>query len=118
MDNEILFSETQQFRQWWLWLILLSINGLFIFGVFKQVIDGKQFGENPVSNTGLLGVTSFTLFLTLLFMNCRLDTKIKNDGIYVRFFPFHIKFKHYSWDTLTKSFIRKYSPLAEYGGWV
>ncbi len=117
MSSEVLFTERQRFRQWWLWLILLGINGLFIFGVFKQVIGGEQFGDKPMSNAGLLVATGLTLLLTLLFINIRLDTNIKKDGIYVRFFPFHLKFKYYSWDTLTKSFVRQYSPLTEYGGW-
>jgi hypothetical protein len=117
MANEILFTERQKFKQWWLWLLLLSINGLFLFGVYKQVIDGQQFGDKPMSNAGLLVTAGLTILLTLLFVNFRLDTNIKNDGIYVRFFPFHLKFKHYTWDSLTKSFVRQYSPLTEYGGW-
>ena len=117
MDNEVLFKERQRFKQWWLWLILLGTNGLFLFGVFKQVIGGEQFGDNPMSNAGLLIATGLTFALTLLFINFRLDTTIKKDGIYVRFFPLHFKFKHYSWDSLTKSFVRQYSPLTEYGGW-
>ena len=34
----ILFSETQKFKQWWIWLLLLSINSIFIFGIYVQVI--------------------------------------------------------------------------------
>ena len=117
MDNEVLFTERQRFKQWWLWLILLGINGLFLFGVFKQVIGEQQFGDKPMSNAGLLITTGLTIALTLLFINFRLDTTIKRDGIYVRFFPFHLKFKYYSWDNLTKSYVRQYSPLTEYGGW-
>ena len=117
MNNEILFKESQRFKQWWLWLILLSFNGLFLFGVFKQVIEEQWFGDNPMSNEGLITATVLTIIVTILFVNYRLDTKIKTDGIYVRFFPFHIKFKHYTWDKLTKSFVRQYSPLMEYGGW-
>ncbi len=97
LNNEILFTESQRFKQWWLWLILLSFNGLFLFGVFKK----QQFGDNPMSNEGLLTATVLTIIITILFVNYRLDTKIKTDGIYVRFFPFHIKFKHYTWDKLT-----------------
>jgi hypothetical protein len=117
MNNEILFKESQRFKQWWLWLILLGFNILFLFGVFKQVIEEQWFGDNPMSNEGLITATVLTIIVTILFVNYRLDTKIKTDGIYVRFFPFHIKFKHYTWDKLTKSFVRQYSPLMEYGGW-
>lgn len=47
----------------------------------------------------------------------KLQTVIKTDGIYVRFFPIHIAFRKYSWDKLSKVYVRTYSPLAEYGGW-
>lgn len=117
MNNEVLFTERQRFKQWWLWLILFGINGLFIFGVCKQVIGGQQFGNKPMSNTGLLIVTGLTFLLVLLFLNFRLETRIKTDGIYVRFFPFHLSFKHYAWNKLNKSYVRSYSAITEYGGW-
>lgn len=97
--------------------MLLGTNGLFLFGVFKQVILGQQFGDEPISNTGLLIVFGLTLLLTILFRNSRLDTQIKKDGIYVRFFPFHLSFRHYNWERINKSFVRQYSPIKEYGGW-
>lgn len=117
MNKEILFRETQKFRQWWLWLILMGINGLFLFGVFMQVIGGQKFGDKTMSDSQLITATFFTIILTLLFTSIRLETIIKNDGIYVRFFPLHLKFKHYSWERLTKSYIRQYSAISEYGGW-
>ena len=117
MNNEILFVERQKFKQWWLWLILLGVNALFLSGVFKQVMGGQQFGDKPMSNTELLVTTALTVILTLLFVSFHLDTIIRKDGIYVRFSPFHLKFKHYTWDRLTKSFVRQYSPITEYGGW-
>lgn len=117
MKNEILFTEKQRFNQWWVWLILLGINGLFLFGVFKQVIIGEEFGDNPMNNAGLLITAGIIILFTILFMNFRLETKIDKDGIYVRFSPFHAKFKQYTWDSITKSFVRQYSPIAEYGGW-
>ena len=116
MDNEILFTERQKFSQWWLWLILLGVNAISIFSVYKQVITEQAFGENPIS-IGLFLMTGMTLLVTVLFMNCQLNTIIKKDGIYVRFFPFQLKFRYYNWDSLIKSFVRQYSPLLEYGGW-
>ncbi|MDH4091745.1 MAG: DUF6141 family protein [Cyclobacteriaceae bacterium] len=117
MDNEILFTERQRFSQWWLWIILIGINGLFLFGVFKQLVLGQQFGSKPMSNMGLLFAWGLTLLLTILFNTFRLDTQIRKDGIYVRFFPVHLSFRHYAWDKIKKSFIRQYSPIGEYGGW-
>jgi hypothetical protein len=70
-----------------------------------------------MSDSGLLIACGLTFLLSLLLLNTRLDTVVKRNGIYVRFFPFHFKFKHYAWDELKKSFVRRYSPLTEYGGW-
>jgi hypothetical protein len=117
MDNKILFTERQKFNQWWIWLILLAINGFFILGVFKQLVIGQQFGDKPMNNTELLIIAGLTFMLSILFLNFRLETQIKKDGIYVRFFPFHIAFKHYTWDIIAKSYVRQYSAITEYGGW-
>ncbi len=65
MNNEILFKEKQRFQQWWLWLIFLGVNLFFLYGVFKQVIGGQQFGDKPMSNTGLLIATGLTIILTI-----------------------------------------------------
>lgn len=117
MNDKILFTETQRFKQWWIWFILLGINGILIFGFFTQIIGGQKFGSKPMGNTELVVITVLMILLTLLFSNLRLETKIRRDGIYVRFFPFHLKFRHYAWDKLTKSYVRHYSPVSEYGGW-
>jgi len=70
-----------------------------------------------MSDKGLIIVTRLFVSLTLLVISFKLETKIKRDGIYVRFFPFHLKFNHCSWDSLSKSFVRKYFAITEYGGW-
>lgn len=117
MTNKILFKETQRFKQKWLWLILAFVNGIILFGVYKQVFIGYQFGNNPMSNSLLITVSILLFTLTIFIAKCKLETEIKTDGIYVRFFPFHIQFKYYPWEILTKSFVRIYSPIIEYGGW-
>jgi len=117
MENEILFKESQRFKQWWIWLILIGVNGIFIVGIIMQVFLEKQFGDNSMSNTALIILTGVFLLFTVFMLSLKLVTIIKQDGIYVRFFPFHFQFKHYNWDDLTKVYIRQYSPLKEYGGW-
>ncbi|HEY0055542.1 MAG TPA: hypothetical protein VGB63_09315 [Pedobacter sp.] len=117
MDKDVLFFEKQKFNQWWLWLLLLLVNGLFFFGFYKQVLCGQQFGNKPMSNNGLMVACILSVLITILIYNHRLETWITKDGIYVRFFPFHLSFKHFTWDTISKSFVREYNPIGEYGGW-
>lgn len=117
MTSDLIFTERQKFTQWWLWAILLGINGLFLYGIFVQLVKGQSFGDNPMSDTGLILVTLFVLGLSLLFFSFRLDTEIRRDGIYVRFFPIHLAFKKYAWATIKDAHVRKYAAITEYGGW-
>lgn len=117
MNNEILFSETQRFKQWWLWILLIGINGLMIYGVFTQVINGHTFGEKPASNSQLLIGAALSLLISIFVLSFRLDTQIKTDGIYVRLFPLQLTYRFFSWKSLLKCYVRKYNAIAEYGGW-
>lgn len=117
MENEILFAEKQRFNQWWLWTLLLAIDVSFVMGIYKQVIGGQSFGDKPMSNHQIIIGAVGALAVTVLFFVFRLETIVKKDGIYVRFFPIHIAFRKYPWDKIDRSFIRKYNPISEYGGW-
>jgi hypothetical protein len=116
-DKDILFYEKQQFRQWWIWLLLVVLNAPFAAGIIKQIGWGQPFGDMPMSNTQLICAASTIILVTIFILTIRLETTIKPDGIYVQFFPFHFKYKYYSWSSLTKSYVRQYSPIGEYGGW-
>lgn len=117
MEKEVLFSETQKFRQWWLWLVMLLIFGILLFIVFK-IMDRDKLEDNmiPLTITGL-SVLFVLLPTAVLLFNLKLETRVKEDGIYVRFFPFHLTFKEYKWNDISKSFVRQYNPLSEFGGW-
>lgn len=105
MEGKILFSEKQRFNQWWLWVILIGINLLFLYVAIFQ--------PNIILTLSFV----FTLILTLLFLICRLETRISEKKIYVRFYPLQLKYKEYKWSEISKCSIRQYSPIGEYGGW-
>ncbi len=111
MEKEALFYEKQRFNQWWLWL-LLAVIGYFIFQPIYFLIS-----ENEGLSTDQWVGFVFIALVILLFVLVKLETKVQEDGIYVRFFPFIPKFKFYPWETISVAVVRKYSPLMEYGGW-
>ncbi len=117
MNNEIVFIETQRFKQWWLWVILLGVNAIFVYTFFRQVAGGQLVGDRPMGNTELIIMMSVMMLIAIAFYFLRLETRLNNEGIYIRFFPFHFSFRHYAWSELSKSYVRIYSPIAEYGGW-
>jgi len=46
-----------------------------------------------------------------------LITEVRKDGIHLRFFPFHRKFKSYYYSDIESYEAREYKPIREYGGW-
>lgn len=117
MPSKISFSETQKFRQWWLWFILAGTKGIMGFLIVTQTMYGRPFGNSEWENIGLLIGFFFLLILSMLFFILRLETKISEEGVFVRFYPIQLKFRYYKWEDIDQVYLREYSPITEYGGW-
>lgn len=117
LSQNIIFNETQRFKQWWIWLFLILINGLLFSGFIYQVILGNVFGNQPMSDSGLVVGWLLVLGVTIFILSFRLDTEIGVKGIKVRLFPIQFKFRFYEWKEIHSSIVRTYKPIAEYGGW-
>lgn len=117
MKTKTVFEERQRFTQWWLWLIVIVMDAGYSFALGRHIFLQMQAGQEPQINTGMLIPVVIVFLITLLFILLRLDTIIDDAGIHVRFFPFHLSFRHYGWETISNCFVRKYKPLLEYGGW-
>lgn len=57
------------------------------------------------------------LGIGLLIWVSKLETEVRQDGLYVRYFPFHTHFRRFGAGDLSDYHARKYRPLLEYGGW-
>ncbi|MBS1651949.1 MAG: hypothetical protein JSU07_08075 [Bacteroidetes bacterium] len=113
LHDEAIFYEKQKFNQWWHKLLLIVINGIFVFSVVRQVIFNIPSGGSE----GLFVSAATVLIISIFILSTKLETIVKHNGIYTRFFPFHFKFKYFSWNSLTACYIREYAPIMEYGGW-
>ena len=85
---KIEFKEKQKFTQWWIWLILIGLAVIAVYGVFQQVLFGIKFGNQPMSNLGIIIFTLFVLGFIYFNWYITLTTEITNDGIKMRFVPF------------------------------
>ena len=117
MSDTTLFYEKQRFTQWWVWLILIGINAIVLFGVIQQIVFGKEFGNKPSGDAGLIIIAVLCILTLAAFYSFKLETFIKEDGIHVRFYPFHLKFRHHKWSDIKNAYVRQYSPIKEFGGW-
>lgn len=107
-----LFKEKQRFTQWWLWLILIPIVILPVVGIVQQLILGEEFGDNPMSDLGLILFAVFVFALLGLFLMMRLKTEIDQTEIRMSFIPF-VK-KRIKWSEIKKAEVLNYGFV---GGW-
>ncbi len=117
MNTYVLYRETQHFRQVWLWLLTLGISGVTFYAMVQQLILGTPFGDNPASDTVLIIIVIvFGFMFPVFFYIVNLTTEVHGDGLYYRFFPFHLTFRKISGEDIRSCEARTYSPLREYGG--
>jgi hypothetical protein len=110
--EQILFDESQGFNQWWIWAIILGVIGVSLYASIETI----QMGDSLFNWTNFSVIIS-VFIIPVLFYFLTLKTRVEENGIYVRFIPFHLKEIFISWDQLEECYIRTYSPLGEYGGW-
>lgn len=107
-ENDLIFREVQRFSLW-CYLLLVCVMG-FSAVITLCAVPPEQ------SIVRCLGIGLPILFL-VLFLTLKLETKVCSDGLYVRFFPIHIRFKNFRAEDLMEYYAREYKPLLEYGGW-
>ena len=99
------YYEIQQFRQIWVWLILLLVEFALLFTILSAMIN--LFVSIIIISIGFGFIW--------LFYRMKLITTINEDGINIIFAPFTnfiIPF-----NKIKKYQIRQYRPIIEYGGW-
>jgi len=111
------FEEKQRMNQWFIWVVLLIINGITAVSVYVQIIEKQPVGNNPISDVGLIILAVFMVAFTVFILSVRLETRIFEDHIAFRLSPFHLKARRIERDQLKIIDVRKYKPILEYGGW-
>jgi len=95
--------------------------GVFAYAIYQQLIEGKPFGDKPMSDVGLVivGTLYIALGILLIFLSVRgrLETEVRSSGLYLRFFPFHWKFRKIPLEGVRSCEARTYRPIRDYGGW-
>ena len=103
---KIEFKEKQKFTQWWIWLLLIGLGAIAVYGIIQQFLFGIDFGDKPMSNIGLIIFTLFVFGFIYFNWYMTLITEITNEGIKVRFVPF-VK-KEIKWNELKSAKIVNY----------
>lgn len=106
MNNKIEFKEKQKFTQWWIWLILIGLGAIAVYGFIQQIVFGVEFGNKPMSHVGIIIFTLFVFGFIYFNWYMTLITEITNGGIKMRFVPF-VK-KEIQWSELKSAKVVDY----------
>ena len=122
MENDVIFQETQKFRQIWLYILVISYSIVLFIGIVRKIFWGIPFGGNfmPLWGLILLWLIFGVGFPVLLYLaNLKTEVRKNDDNIelYVKFFPFHLSFHKISLENLTSIKVRTYDPIKEFKGW-
>ncbi|UCC23704.1 MAG: hypothetical protein JSW23_06465 [Planctomycetota bacterium] len=117
-EGEVIFREVQKFASWLRGVVALSTAAAVVFSMFALRQESLQQPPRTAQVVVLiiLGVL-LPIAIALLFWLSKLQTEVRTDGLYVRFFPFHIQFKKFTAEDLSEHYARTYRPIREYGGW-
>ena len=115
--GKIYFRETQKINFWWIWMLLAILAALWLWGVTQQLFLGKPWGNHPVSNIVLVFIGFIPVAILLLIIQSRLITEVRSDGLYYKFYPFHLKFKKIHYDTIERFEPITFKAIREFGGW-
>lgn len=111
-----LYSESQRFSQWWLWLLVLAGAAVGWVAFIHQIIMGRPFGSNP----GPDWLTWVILILIGIgmpwfFRSLRLTVSVYSDRLLIRFRP--LNRRRIDASAIASCAVREYRPIREYGGW-
>ncbi|MFT3747530.1 MAG: hypothetical protein QM768_04410 [Agriterribacter sp.] len=112
-SGEILFRETQYFRQTWIWVLLISSALISLAPVvILSITTASQQTPAPVWTIPLI------LGINLINLGCfyftRLETIITTEGIYYRWIPWFSKYRFLSKISIREVKVLKY-PYLKYG---
>ncbi len=118
-ETELIYREEQRFGLWLRWLIVASMALAVPFSIFSLTkIPSEQGSPDilPILTLIIAGIF-VPIAIAVLFLLLKLETEVRLDGLYIRFFPAHIHFKRFGLEDLSEYYAREYKPIREYGGW-
>ena len=113
-----MYQEYQTIRSWWVRIPIL-ISSIFCVYIFlQQILFNQSLTDNIITDVFVLiiiliigiGIPTFVHFV-------RLETKIQNENLTIKFWPFHFKPVIFPIDDIKNAEAITYNPIKDYGGW-
>lgn len=108
-----IFKEEQRFNQTWI-IVLIAVSAIVpLFVITKEYLDNPE----SFSTLEFIGTLAIILVASCFIFVFKLHTRIDEDGIRYKFFPFQLKFKLLPWTEIKTANVRTYDAITEFGGW-
>lgn len=117
MSGCLQFREEQRFDQWIRVMTFLSAILVWTISI-RRLVDEQRVGNGPMPDGALvLLLLVLGIAIPALFAYARLKTEVRNDGLYVQFYPFHRTYRHFPFERIKTCTAQTYRPIRDYGGW-
>jgi len=119
VEESLLFREVRKFPLWPRLVIvagtlpMVAVCWLALTKTASRQVAGGTF----VIFFCLVLMVILPVGIAVLFLMLKLEMQVRRDGLYVRFFPIHIRYKKFERKALLEYFTTTYSPVRDYGGW-
>lgn len=107
MRRNIQYQEIQQFRQNWLWYLLISSGFISILPLIIFTASGEIKLVEGLTVIGL--VLAINIANLLMFYYIRFEIKMSDEGISYRWWPFFRKYSALPWSQVDYVTMRRYS---------
>jgi hypothetical protein len=113
---KLLFEEKQRYTQWWLWTIIgvnaTIVIAMFSYALYKQLVLGEPWGNKPMSDDGLIGVSLFVIsamvIMLLVFFNSVLEVAVDKGSVSYRYIPLLRKWRRLERENILHYQVKKY----------
>ncbi|MFC1477379.1 DUF6141 family protein [candidate division KSB1 bacterium] len=118
LNTTVIMREVQYFRQVWMLLLCLIPSAFVLYMAVQQLVFKHPMGNNPASDTVMVILAVvFGILLPVFILSTHLTTEVRQDGLYIRFFPFHVRTKKISLEDIALCEAVTYRPIRDYGGY-
>ncbi|WP_078555964.1 DUF6141 family protein [Bacillus alkalicellulosilyticus] len=114
--TKVLYREVQRPRHILWWVTILLVASFMWYWFIQQIIFGVPVGDKPAPDvfTIIFWLIFGVIFPVVMLGILKLIIEVRNDGIYIRFVPFHFQYEQFlfkdihDYDNITHSQFKRF----------
>ena len=106
--TNIIYKEVQHLNKFWISILAIFMVIVFIYFTIQQ---------SSISTVLIVLEAIFVIGILVLILSIKLNLQVRDDGIYLQFYPFHFSFRKIPLENLNRYYKCNYHPIRRYGGW-